>query len=444
MDGPQQPESTPEETAEHVDASRDESDYYSAGKVAAAKPVDPANTWAPLAFPMYRAFWFAGLFSNLGTWMHETGAQWVMASLEPSPEMVSAVRTAMTVPVLLLALPAGVWADHFDRRKWLLSTQAFLLAVATTMAVLAWADMMTPMVLLLLTAAMGAAMVLSQPAWQALTPELVPAALVPTAVSVGSISFNLARAIGPALAGLLIASQGTPAAFACNALSFLGIITVLLFWRRQDEAKPKRGKPKFSTELKKGLFLIKHTEYLRSALLRVGLFALSASVLWSLISLVAKQKLAFAERGFGLSLGLIGAGAVVGAIVLPKLRVHLSSVLIVTIAQVCFGLLCIAIAVTDLPSVILPSLFLIGGAWMTTMTTLNATAQVNLPKKFRARGMAGFLMCFALGMAVGSAVWGWLGLLTSIDWAFIAAGVALATTAICTWRLNLGSLVKAA
>ncbi|HBE70892.1 MAG TPA: MFS transporter [Planctomycetaceae bacterium] len=430
MEGPEKP-GNPSELAQDAPQSP------------ASGQVNPANTWAPLAFPMYRAFWFAGLFSNLGTWMHETGAQWVMASLDPSPEMVSAVRTAMTVPVLLLALPAGVWADQFDRRKWLLSTQAFLLVVATTMALLAWGNLMTPMVLLILTAAMGAAMVLSQPAWQALTPELVPAALVPTAVSVGSISFNLARAIGPALAGLLIASQGTSAAFACNAFSFLGIITVLLLWNRKDEPKPKRGKPKFSTELKKGLFLIKHTEYLRSALVRVGFFALSASVLWSLISLVAKQKLAFAERGFGLSLGLIGAGAVIGAIVLPKLRMHLSSVLIVTIAQISYGLFCVIIALTDSPTIVLPCLFLIGGAWMTTMTTLNATAQVNLPKKFRARGMAGFLMCFALGMALGSMVWGWLGLMTSLDWAFILAGLALAATAVCTWRLDLGPLVKA-
>ncbi|GAB5407016.1 MAG: MFS transporter [Aureliella sp.] len=406
-----------------------------------AKAESASGPWAPLAFPMYRSFWVAGLFSNLGTWMHETGAQWHMASMEPSPEMVSAVRTSMTIPVLLLALPAGVWADRFDRRKWLLGTQSLLLVIAVLMAALSFFGWMSPVMLLVLTAAMGIAMILNQPAWQALTPELVPAALVPTAVSVGSISFNLARAIGPAVAGLVIAQLGVGAAFAFNAVSFLGIICVLLMWKPEPEKKPRKP-PQFSTELKKGLFLVKHTEPLKNALIRVALFALSASVLWSLISLVAAQKLNFSEKGFGISLGLIGAGAVIGASFLPTVRTKLSSETIVAAAQLIFAAVCAAIAMSDSPAVVLPGLFIIGGAWMTTMTTLNATAQVNLPRKFRARGMAAFLAFFAAGMAAGSLVWGWLGFATSLNVAFAVAAAILGITAIATFRLKIGSLTQ--
>lgn len=401
----------------------------------------PSGAWAPLAFPLYRMFWIAGLFSNLGTWMHETGAQWHMASLEPSPEMVSAVRFAMALPVFLLALPAGVWADRFDRRKWLLCTQGLLLLIAVVMAVLSVYELMSPFALLALTAAMGVAMILNQPAWQALTPELVPAALIPTAVSVGSISFNLARAIGPAVAGLLIAQFGIWAAFGFNAVSFLGIIVVLAMWTPEPEKKPRKP-PKFATELKKGLFLIKHTPPLKNALYRVALFALSASVLWSLISLVATEKLQFAERGFGISLGLIGVGAVLGASFLPALRTKLSSEVIVATAQLVYAGVLIAIATTGSQAIILPGLFIIGGAWMSTMTTLNATAQVNLPRKFRARGMAAFLMCFAGGMTAGSLIWGWLGFGTSLNVAFAAAAVTLAITAFATFPLKIGSLTN--
>lgn len=395
--------------------------------------------WAPLAFPMYRTFWIAGLFSNLGTWMHETGAQWMMNSMDPSPEMVSAVRTCMTIPVFCLALPAGVWADRFNRRYWLLGTQSLLLVIACAMAALTYTNLMTPFWLLVFSLAMGAAMILNQPAWQALTPELVPAALVPTAVSVGSISFNLARAIGPALAGLLIAQVGIWAAFGFNAISFLGIIIVLYLWRPEPEAKPRKP-PQFNVELKKGMFLIKHSLHLKNALIRVAIFAVPASILWSLISLVATEKLLYAERGFGLCLGLIGTGAVVGAWFLPGLRARMSSEKLLLVVQIIYALACLGIGLTDKPAVILPAFTLLGASWMATMTTLNATTQVNLPRKFRARGMAAFLMAFALGMAAGSLLWGWLGLAIGIGPAFVVAGICLAITAFATFSMKVGSL----
>lgn len=372
--------------------------------------------------------------------MHETGAQWLMTSLDPSPEMVAAVRTSMTIPVFCLALPAGVWADRFDRRTWLISTQLLLVAIASVMAGLAIFELITPMWLLVLTAAMGVAMILNQPAWQALTPELVPPALIPSAVQAGSVSFNLARSLGPFAAGLVIASFGVGATFLFNAVSFLGVIAVLLFWRPELEVKNKRSKPAFVDELRKGMFVVSNSKNIRNVLLRVLVFAVSASILWSLLSLVATQKLGFEERGFGLCLGLIGVGAVTGVWFLPAMRAKYSSEWIILFAQFTFALICIVIGLSKSPWLLLPGLALVGMCWMTTMTTLNATAQVYLPRKFRARGMAAYLMAFAFGMAIGSAGWGWLARSQDISTAFVVAGITLIATAILLHPLKIGSL----
>ncbi|RMF36848.1 MAG: MFS transporter [Planctomycetota bacterium] len=395
--------------------------------------------WAPFGIASYRSFWVAGFISNLGTWMHETGAQWLMASLAPQPHMVAAVRTCMAVPFFFLALPAGVWADNTDRRMWLQATQVLLFLTAASMAVLAAAGWMTPSMLLALTSIMGIAMVLNQPAWQSLTPELVPPAMVPTAVSVGSLSFNLARALGPALAGILIAQFDVWVAFALNAFSFLVVLRAVRGWRLAA-APPKKVRPRFWAEMRGGLQVVQRVTEVRHAIARLFVFALPASVLWSLLALVAKQKLHFEERGFGLCLAFLGSGAVIGAWFISYVRARLSSECIVLVAQVTFGLLCVVIGLQDTRQAVLPALLVMGCCWMATMTTLNATAQVFLPRAFRARGMASYLMAFSLGTSLGSALWGWYARATSVDAAYWTAGAALIAAAAAAHRLSLGDL----
>lgn len=398
------------------------------------------RAWAPLSIPAYRTFWIAGLLSNMGTWVHETGAQWLMTSLEPSPEMVAAVRTAMTLPVFCLALPAGVWADRFDRRRWLMATQLLLLCIAAIMAALAAVNWLSPGLLLVLTAAMGVGMILNQPAWQALTPELVPPAMVPAAVAIGSVSFNLARSLGPVLAGLLIAQLGVWATFSLNAVSFLAVVAALLVWNPQLEEPGGRAPPEFMSELRKGMFVVTNTPPLRHTLLRVFVFAFSASILWSLLSLVATQKLNFQERGFGGCLGLIGLGAVLAAWFLPQVRQRYASEPIVLVAQWVFAAVLLTVGLSDSPWVIMPVLLVVGACWMTIMTTLNATAQINLPRKFRARGMAAYLMAFSSGMALGSVCWGWLAWGATLGVAFAVAALTLFASAAAMHRLKIGSL----
>ncbi|MFO0941431.1 MAG: MFS transporter [Pirellulales bacterium] len=395
----------------------------------------------PLKIPIYRAFWMAGLFSNIGTWMHETGAVWLMTDLEPRPEMVTAVRVAMTLPVFGLVLAAGVWADHFNRRNWLLGTQSFLLVIATVMWVCTTLGWMTPWALLLLTAGLGVASTLNLPAWQAMTPELVPTSMIPSAIQAGSVSFNLARSVGPALAGLAIAQWGVGITFLFNAISFLGTIFVLVFWKPAvAEELKKKKKVAFFDELRKGLFIARNSVNIRSALVRVLLFDLTASSLWSLLSLVATEKLGLRERGFGLCLAALGLGAVLAAGVLPWLRQRFSSERLVLASQIGLSVLMVILGQSRSTVVAAITLPLFGAAWMTVMTTLNATAQVYLPKKFRARGMSAFVMFFSLGMGMGAFTWGLLAKFSQVGSALTIAAVVMLTAAILTHRQTLGPL----
>ncbi len=398
------------------------------------------NAWVPLTIASYRSFWIAGLVSNIGTWMHETGAQWLMASLDSSPSMVASVRTAMTIPILCLALPAGVCADRFDRRTWLIGSQSLVFVVATVMGIFAVLGWITPSLLLMLTLCMGFAVTLNQPAWQALTPELVPLALVPSAVAAGSVSFNIARSLGPALGGLIIAQFGVWAAFSFNAVSYLGVIVVLLWWRPELTPEQPASKTSFRAELLQGVMIVRDSQLLRNVLLRVFLFVLSSSILWSVLAAVAKDKLGCSERGFGLSVGTIGCGAVVGAWILPIARRRMTSEWTILINEILFALALGGMGLSDRWLVNLAMLFVAGACWMSVLTTLNATAQINLPRRLRARGMATYLMSFSLGMGLGSFLWGGLSERVGLNAAFVVASLTLAMSALAVHSLKIGSL----
>jgi MFS family permease len=242
-----------------------------------------------MAIPVYRAFWIASLFSNLGTWIHEVGAAWLMTQLDPSPVMVSAVRAAMALPILFLALPAGVLADRVDRRKLLIGTQCWMLCIALLLASLTLLGLVTPGILLALTMAAGLGMVVHAPSWQASIPELVPRSQLTSAIALGSISFNLARAAGPAIGGLLVAWLGSWSAFAVNAGSFAGVIGVLFFWKR-TERESSAGRSYWNS-LQDGVKFVAQDRTMRHVLLRVILFVAPAGGLWALLPLVAHDML---------------------------------------------------------------------------------------------------------------------------------------------------------
>src|SRR6056297_430341 len=397
----------------------------------------PVSAWAPFQTPIYRAFWIASLVSNLGTWIHEIGAGWLMTELNASPQMVTAVRTSMSLPVVLFALPSGVIADRFDRRRLMMMNQLMMLAVAASLAACTFSGLMTPWLLLGLTLVMGLGLVVHAPTWQASIPELVPRPLLPQAIALGSISFNLARAAGPAVGGLVIGAFGIWAAFAVNACSFAGVLVVLWFWRR--EQTESSGGRSFGQALGDGVRFVFQTVDMRHALLRVALFVFPASAMWSLLPLVAREQLRWNARGYGFLVCGLGAGAVLAAVVIQRLRRHCSSDRLVLLATGGFALALIGVAFSTSRVLTLALMLPLGGAWMLILTTLNSTAQLTLPRAMRARGMACYLMSLGGAMGSGAMTWGSVAEGTSPETAIAIAAVSMPILALVGLPFSLGT-----
>lgn len=394
----------------------------------------PESAWAPLAIPLYRAFWIASFFSNLGTWIHEVGAAWLMTQLDPSPMMVSAVRASMAIPILFLALPAGVLADRIDRRKLLIGTQCWMLLIAVTLATLTFLDAVTPTVLLLLTAAAGLGMVIHAPSWQASIPELVPRSQLTSAIALGSISFNLARAAGPALGGFLVAWLGSWSAFAVNAGSFAGVIGVLLMWKR-TERESSAGRSYWNS-LKDGVVFVASDQTMRHVLIRVVLFVAPAGGLWALLPLVAHDMLGWDAPGYGVMVGGIGLGAVLAAAIMPAAKRRLGVGGVVAVAHGLVGVVLVLLSFAPGGIISVLAMMVAGAGWMMAMTTLNSSAQLVLPSKLRARGLACYLTAFAAAMSGGSLLWGAVARWYDLSTALGGAGLAILALA------GIGHLLK--
>ena len=279
----------------------------------------PASAWQPLSNSLFRAIWLAAVASNIGTWMHNVGADWLMTSLAPSPWMVALMQTAENAPLFLLALPAGAFADIVDRRRLLLYTQGWMLLSAVSLAVLTLLGLTTPWVLLILIFCLGLGSALNAPAWQAIIPELVPRSDLPAAVSLNSVAFNIARAVGPALGGLVVAAVGSWAVFLLNSLSFVGVIIVLYRWKRED-VESISPTERIVGATKAGLRYVRHDPALQAVLIRTGVYVSCASALWAMMPLVARKQLGLGAGYYGVLLGGLGAGAILAAFILPSLR----------------------------------------------------------------------------------------------------------------------------
>jgi MFS family permease len=252
------------------------------------------SAWSPLGHPVFRILWIATIVANVGTWVHDVAATWLMTSLAPSPLMVALVQTAGTLPVLMLALPAGVLADVLDRRHVLLFAQVWMTVVALVLGAVTFVGATTPLVLLVLTFLLGIGTALTAPAWQSIVPELVPKAELGAAVTLNSAGINVARAVGPALGGLVVAGLGPATAFALNGVSFAGVIVVLLWWKRAVPAAalpPERLTSAFGT----GLRFVRHEPRLIAVLMRTLAFIVFGSALWALLPLIARQRLGTAR-----------------------------------------------------------------------------------------------------------------------------------------------------
>ncbi|MCA9138209.1 MAG: MFS transporter [Planctomycetales bacterium] len=398
-----------------------------AAKFTPESAVNDESPWAPLRLPVYRSFWIASFVSNLGSWMHEIGAGWLMTELDASPQMVSAVRTAMAMPIVLLAIPAGVLADRVDRRGLLLATQVLMLLAAASLAVLTLAGTMTSWLLLAFTFLIGLGLTLHVPTWQASIPELVPRAQLSRAIALGSISFNLARSAGPAIAGVLVAVTGSWIAFSFNALSFAGVIVVLLLWRR-ERRESSRGLS-FQLSLYQGLRYVYRNIAMRHVLIRVFLFIVPASALWGLLPLVARERLHWGAGGFGVLVTCVGAGALMAARYLPAIQRRLGNDWTIALAMSVFACGLALMASSGQRWVVAIATLVMGCGWMITLTTLNTAAQITLRNRMRARGMSCYLTTLALSMSTGSFMWGSIAEVIGIGRAQKIAAVTVLVTA---------------
>ncbi len=363
----------------------------------------------------------------MGTWIHEIGAGWLMTTLDSSPEMVSAVRVAMSLPMTVLAIPAGVLADRIDRRRLLIITQWAMLATTSTLASLTFTGVITSWTLLSLTFVIGLGMVLHVLTWQSTIPELVPRAQLPRAIAMGSISFNLARAVGPAIGGVLIAIAGPWIAFAANALSFAAVLIVLTGWKR-ERTESSNGLS-YRASLAEGIGYVRRQPTLRRTLLRLSGFMLPASALWALLPLVARDRLGWDADGFGLLVTTIGAGAVLAAWFLHWMHGRFGNDWTVAISTLVFAAGMYGMSLSTEIIGALASMLVMGASWMTTLTTLNSTAQMTLPNQLRARGMSCYITVMALSMAGGSVIWGRIAGTFSVPTAQTIAAATLIVTA---------------
>lgn len=403
--------------------------------MSAASPTH-SSAFEPLREPLFRALWIATIASNVGTWIHDVGAAWLMTTLAPSPVMVALVRAANSLPLFLLALPAGALADVVDRRRLLLFSQVWMLIAAAALGVLTLVGAVTPGLLLALTFALGIGAALNAPAWQAIVPEIVSPPQLREAVSLNSLSVNLARSIGPAIGGVLIAVTGPAATFLLNAVSFFAVIVVLYRWKRTPSRSVLPAE-RVAGAIRAGIRYMRHAPRVQVILLRSAMFVLFASALWSLLPALARFELGRGPAGYGLLLGFFGFGAVVAATTLPHLRRRWSLHRLVTGAMALFAVVVLAIAGTRSLGATELAMALAGACWITVLSSFNASLHALVPEWVRGRAMAFSILVFFGGMAAGSALWGSIAQMIGVRAALAWAAAGLLVGLALTWRYRL-------
>jgi MFS family permease len=395
------------------------------------------TAWSPLRRPVFRALWAANLVSNIGGWMQNLTAVWVMATLTSSSLMIALVQTAISLPVFLVGLQAGALADLVDRRRLLIATQMLQLAAAAAITAMSYTGHLNIAGLLGCTFVLGLGAALNNPAWLAITHELVGAEELPRGVALNGISINIARAVGPALAGVLLAFYKPWMIFFANALSFLVVVVVLIAWRRKPQEYSSGYREPMLKAVVGGLRYVSHSAPIKAVIVRVALFVIGASAYWALLPLVAFQRLHLGAGGYGALLAACGLGAVIGASSLPKIRGRLSLDATLVLATTIYASASFLLAWTPNMAFALVVNVLIGFAWITQMTSFNVATQRTAARWVQARALALYLFTFQGGLAAGSAVWGGLAESYGASWAMTWGSIALVFSLLSgvLWRL---------
>lgn len=381
---------------------------------------------APLRYRQFRSLWAANILSASGTFIQTVAGSWLMLELTGSSTWVGLMVSSSLLPLFFLSLAAGALADMFDRTKLMLIAQGIMGASAAAMAVITYLDMMTPGLLLGLGLLLGSGLALNIPAWQAIVPDLVPRGLVASAVALQSAAFNAARAVGPALGGLILVAYGAAAGFGINALTYVVVIAVLLFVAPQLAAR-QPDRVSMGSAISQGLRYARFTPEFRSLIGLVSVFAVTSAVIQAVLP-VHTVALGGAEATYGILLGGMGAGALIGAVLRQRLLAQISSSS-VPYTITAFGICGIALGVAPNVVVAFVAMLAVGFFWLLTLTTLNASAQLMAPEWIRGRAMSLYTLAFAGVLPLGSILSGMVA-----DW----IGTTGALTAFSSGALLLG------
>jgi MFS family permease len=400
---------------------------FAAGSQALSEP----SALAPLRRPGFRAAWTALAGSQLVIWMNTVGAVTVIASLSDSPTLIALVQTANSVPAVVLALLMGSLADIVNRRHFAIASQCWMLVSVAVLAALTLSDAITPALALALTFALGAGMATTFVIYQALTQDFVPRAELLSAVALNGVAINLARAVGPALAGLIIAALSVGALFAVEA-GLLVLIVSLVTLRVRPPGPARASGERLAPAVRAGIRFVRFSPPVRTVLLRGAAFSVSASALWALLPVVALGRLDLSESSFGLLMACVGTGAVLGATMLPRIRRRFAFDRMISLASVGLAAGLIALAYVPWAELVAVTLLLTGACWLVVLSSLNTSAQRVAPGWVRARTLAAFQLVMQGGLAIGSVTWGLVTGAADVETALtlaaagVIAGVALA------------------
>jgi len=410
---------------------------------AAGTPSAPAapSAWDALRYPVFRSLWIATVVSNIGAWMYNAASGWLMTSLSPSPLIVSLVQVANSLPLFLFALPAGALADMLDKRRLILALEILTTAFSAVFALLVTLHAVGPTLLLLFIFLLGILAALETPAWQAIVPLLVPASALSSAVAVNSVGVNISRVIGPAITGGIIVGLGMAAPFWLDAFSNAGVIGVIYRWRRPARATVHSLPAESLTgAIRAGVRYARYHRALRATLVRAVGFFLFASAYWALLPLVARSQLQGGPALYGTLLAAIGAGAVGGALFLPRINARLGADGIVVLGEAGTAAALVLFGLARQPWVAVLACLLAGLSWIGVLAILNVSAQTVLPDWVRGRGLAVYVTVFFGTLTIGSALWGLVAEHLGLPAAHYLAGggALLALWATRRWKLQSG------
>jgi MFS family permease len=402
----------------------------------AARMFGEDQVGAPLRQGLFRRVWLASLLSNFGSLIQGVGAAWAMTQMTTSADMVALVQTASMLPIMLLSVPAGAVADMYDRRKVGLVSLLLTLAFSIMLSVQAWFGYLTPYSLLTFCFLIGSSMALFGPAWQSSVNEQVPPPMLPAAITLNSISYNIARSFGPAIGGAVVAAAGAVAAFIVNAFAYVPLLIVLYLWKRKQE--PSRLPPERLTRaIISGVRYVTNSPPMRTLMIRAMLTGAVGGSIFALLPLLVRDVLVGGAQLYGVMLGAFGIGAILGAFYVGPVRKRFGSELAVSACLMLMGIGTLGAALSRMPALTAFALSLAGAGWMMSMALFNISIQLSAPRWVSGRALAGFRSSNSAGLAIGSWAWGYAADHIGIDTALLLSAGAMCLSPLVGFWLRM-------